>query len=259
MPCYPAFALLIGSAIAGGGIWIRRGTKILTGAAALAAVAVFAIWWNVRNLPAPGDISQALHQGAPGTYTLSLGHMGDLTMASFAYLRLPLLVAGAAFLVGVIGTAVYRKSQWAYFSAAGMMILFFHAARLALIVFDPYLSSRPLADALLRCPAGQLVIDHHYYTYSSVFFYTDRTAFLRNGRIDNLIYGSYAPGAPDVFIDDRQWKQLWLRPSRCYLVISQEAAAKLPQLVGEDHLTTILQSGGKELLTNSPLPLSGAH
>jgi 4-amino-4-deoxy-L-arabinose transferase-like glycosyltransferase len=259
MPCYPAFALLVGSAIGAGGIWIRRGTKILTVVAALAAIAVFGIWWNVRNLPAPGDISQALHQGAPGTYTLSLGHMGDLTMASFAYLRVPLLIAGAAFLVGVFGTVMYRKSEWAYFSAAGMMILFFHAARLALIVFDPYLSSRTLADALLRCPPGQLVIDHHYYTYSSVFFYTDRTAYLRDGRIDNLIYGSYAPGAPSVFIDDQQWKGLWLQPARCYLVISEEAAAQLPRLVGEDHLTTILRSGGKELLTNSPLPPSGGH
>ena len=35
-------------------------------------------------------------------------------------------------------------------AAALMMVLFFHAARLALVVFDPYMSSRPLAEALLR-------------------------------------------------------------------------------------------------------------
>jgi len=33
-------------------------------------------------------------------YTLSLGHMGDLTLASFAYLRAPLELAGVAFLLG---------------------------------------------------------------------------------------------------------------------------------------------------------------
>ena len=33
-----------------------------------------------------------------------------------------------------------------------MMVLFLHASRMALVVFDPYLSSRPLAEALLRAP-----------------------------------------------------------------------------------------------------------
>ncbi len=55
-----------------------------------------------------------------------------------------------------------------------MMVLFFQAARLALIVFDPYLSSRPLAEALLRSPDGKLIVDKHYYAFSSVFFYTNR-------------------------------------------------------------------------------------
>ena len=77
-----------------------------------------------------------------------------------------------------------------------MMVLFFHAARLALVVFDPYLSSRALADGSLRSPAGELIVDDQYYTFSSVFFYSNRTALLLNGRVNNLEYGSYAPGAP---------------------------------------------------------------
>ena len=105
-----------------------------------------------------------------------------------------------------------------------MSVLFFQAARMALVVFDPYMSSRPLAEALLRSPQGKLIVDHHYYTFSSIFFYTDRDALLLNGRINNLVYGSYAPGAPNVFIDDQQWKQLWRSPERCYLVASQSAA-----------------------------------
>ena len=31
-----------------------------------------------------------------------------------------------------------------------MMVLFFHAARIALVAFDPYFSSRQLAEALVR-------------------------------------------------------------------------------------------------------------
>ncbi len=67
-------------------------------------------------------------------------------MASFAYLRVPLALAAAAFLVGAVGTF---KAKRARFLAAGlMMVLFFHAARLAMVAFDPYMSSRPLAEAL---------------------------------------------------------------------------------------------------------------
>ena len=63
--------------------------------------------------------------------------------------------------------------QRAFLAAALMMVLFFQAARLALAVFDPYMSSRPLAEALLRAPEGKLITEGHYYPFPSVFFYTD--------------------------------------------------------------------------------------
>jgi 4-amino-4-deoxy-L-arabinose transferase-like glycosyltransferase len=251
MPCYPALALLLGSAMAAGGNWVRWGTRVLSVILALAAVACFALLFVVRGLPSPGDISTALTQN-PGAYKLSMGHIGDLTIPSFAYLRLPLFVAGVAFLVGAVGT-VLATGRRAFLAAAFMAVLFLHAARLALVVFDPYMSSRPLARALLQAPEGQLVIDHHYYTFSSVFFYTNRTAFLLNGRVNNLIYGSYAPDAPDVFIDDQQWRERWLAEPRYYIVASDSERERFEKLVGGANLTTVAESGGKMLLTNHPL------
>jgi len=120
-------------------------------------------------------------------------------------------------------------------------------------VFDPYLSSRPLADALLRAPQGKLIVDHHYYTFSSIFFYTNRDALLLNGRITNMVYGSYAPGAPDIFIDDQQWKTMWLDPQRCYLVASSSAVPRLEALVGRARLNVVAESGGKLVLANQPV------
>ena len=102
MPIYPALALLIGAAMAEGGSWIRWGTRALSVILFVAAAAAGSIWFLVRKLPAPGDISQALARH-PSLYTLSLGHMADLTLESFAYLRLPLLVAAAALLIGAVG------------------------------------------------------------------------------------------------------------------------------------------------------------
>jgi hypothetical protein len=248
MPCYPALALLIGSAMAEDGNWVRWGTRVLSAILAAAAIAALGLYFAVRNVPAPGDISSALSQH-PGAYTLSLGHMGDLTIPSFAYLRAPLLLAGSAFLLGALGT-MRAIGQRAFLAAAVMAVLFFQAARMALVVFDPYLSSRPLVEALLRSPPGKLMVDHHYYTFSSIFFYTNREALLVNGRFNNLVYGSYAPGAPDVFIDDQQWKALWLEPQRWYLVVSSAQMRRLEQLVGRERLEMVTESGGKLLLTN---------
>ena len=249
MPCYPALALLLGSAMVMEGEWIRRGSRVLAVIAACIGSVTFTLFFLTRHFSTPGDISQALSHH-PGAYTLSLGHMQDLTLNSFAYLRLPLLLAAIAFFVGAFATLKWNGIR-AFLGAAVMMILFFQAARLAMAVFDPYLSSRPLAGAIQKSPEGTLIVDHHYYTFSSVFFYTNRTALLRNGRFNNLEYGAYAPGVPNVFIDDTQFKNLWLRPERCYIVANQNVVPRLETLVGAEHLSLVIASGGKVVLTNS--------
>jgi 4-amino-4-deoxy-L-arabinose transferase-like glycosyltransferase len=248
MPCYPALALLLGSAMAAEGKWIQRGTRVLGGVTALAALTAIAIAFTTRNLPTPGDISSALSRH-PSAYTLSLGHMLDLTFDSFAYLRLPLYLAGAAFLLGAVGNLRWSGIR-AFSTTALMMVLFFHAARLALVVFDPYLSSRPLASAFLSAPPGKLIVDHHYYTFSSVIFYTNQDPLLLNGKFNNLEYGAAAPGAPAVFLDDSDFKDLWTSGNRYYLVASRQGADRIEALVGKEHFETVATSGGKLLLTN---------
>ena len=131
-----------------------------------------------------------------------------------------------------------------------MMILFFHAARLAMVAFDPYLSSRPLAKAILKSPEGTLIVDHHYYTFSSVFFYTNRTALLLNGRKMNLEYGSYAPGAPNVFIDDSDLSRLWSASAQYYLVTKGQRLPELERILDPATLHVVKESGSKYLLSN---------
>jgi hypothetical protein len=67
-----------------------------------------------------------------------------------------------------------------------MMVLFFQAARLALVVFDPYLSSRPLAKALMESPPGALITQGFYWKFASVFFYTGRTGAVTKRPPDKL-------------------------------------------------------------------------
>ena len=250
LPIYPALALLLGSAMAEEYPWMKYATKALGIVASLLLVVIAGILWHVWTLPTPGDISAALVQH-PELYTLSLGHMGDLTLQSFAYLRPPLMLAGLAVLIGAIGIARWPGNQRrCFFVLAGMMIVFFHAARLAMTTFDPYLGSKPLADALANAPSGKLIEGDAYYAFSSVFFYTNRQALLWNGRRDNLEYGSYAPGAPHVFIDDVDLQALWRSTDRYYLLADHEDLPHIYRLVGAESVRVVGESGGKYLLTN---------
>ena len=105
----------------------------------------------------------------------------------------------------------------------------------------------------MRSPQGKLIMDRQYYAYSSVVFYTDRDALLLNSRRNNLEYGSYAPGAPDVFIDDPQFAKLWLQPQRYYLIASDSALPRFKNLVGPERLVIVTRSGGNFLMTNQPI------
>ena len=256
MPCYPALALLIGCALADPSAdvrrWVRGGSLALALIASAAALTIAWILTQVWSLPSPGDISNALTQH-PEAYTLSLGHTLDLTIASFAYLRAPLVLAGIAFALGAL--MVWRGKM------AGpviMMVLFVHAARMALVVFDPYLSSRPLAEALNHAPAGRLILDDQYYTFSSVVFYAEayhgKRLLLLNGRVNNLEYGSYAPNAPqDVFLNDEGFRERWLSPELYYICVERPKVEHLRNLVGGDALHTVVESGGKFVFSNRPL------
>ena len=251
MPIYPAFALLIGAALTAGGRGIDRAAKAAAVVTGLAFAACAAILVKTYGMPAPGDISDALSKN-PDVYTLALGHMTDLTLSAFAYLRTPLAMAALAFL---IGTAALWSSNRArrYLGTAIMLALFLQAARLALVAFDPYLSSYPVAKALGTLPPGRLIFNGQYYAFSSIPYYTDQEPLLLNGRVNNLEYGSYAPGAPSVFIQNPEFIQLWNQPARAYVVTYDEDRKHLETLVGASHLYPVMTSGGKQLLTNLPL------
>ena len=136
---------------------------------------------------------------------------------------------------------------------AAMMAVFFQAARIAMVTFDPYLSSRALATALLQSPPGKLIASDQYYTFSSAYFYADRDAYLLNGRVNNLEYGSNAPGAPQVFLTHEDLSRMWHEPERYYLLAEHEYLPDLEQMIGTQYFSVVKESGGKYLLTNRPL------
>jgi 4-amino-4-deoxy-L-arabinose transferase-like glycosyltransferase len=252
MPIYPALALLLACGVAACEDSIRIGAKFVAVMAACGAIAVCAILVIVRGVPAPGDISVALTQNAIDSYTLALGHMGDLTFRAFAYLRVPLVIAGIAFLIGAVG-AWRLRGERALFAIALMMVVFFQAARLALVVFDPYLSSRPIAEALKHAPQGELIVYGEHNDISSLFFYYEDRALILNGRETTLAYGSNAPGTPPVFIVNDDFRRLWAQPERFYLALHNENIKDVSRLVPPDSLHLVSAIGGKSLFSNRDL------
>lgn len=249
MPCYPAIAILLGMTMASESRLLKPATKVAGCIAASIGVILIFLLVVTRGLPTPGDISVALNQQTPEDYTLSMAHMADLTFGAFAYLRVPLALAALATLVGAFG-ALKFEGRKAFLSLALMMVIFFQAARLALITFNPYLGSRPLAEALLRAPAGTLIVDDQYYTFSSVVFYANRQVLLLNGRVNNLAYGSYAPDAPKVFIKDGDFVRLWNSAEPYYVVAEEKPSRRLHGLVEGAAWHVVRESGGKLLISN---------
>ncbi|MGH9652101.1 MAG: ArnT family glycosyltransferase [Bryobacteraceae bacterium] len=256
LPVYPACALLLGSVIAAHPKWVTGAMRTSGVIAAAALAAIVAILVMVWNLPTPGDISDELQKNY-NLYKLALGHIADLTLPAFAYLRTPLILAAIAFLVGALGTWLLR-GRGAILAAAAMLVIFYQAARLALITFDPYMSSYAIANTLNHAPKGTLIIYGEYNRLSSVFFYHGDHALIWNGRYFILEYGSYAPDAPKVFIDTKRFKHLWHENQRFYLIVRMRDMKQVKTEIDISMLHFITKSGDKFLYTNLP-PAPGGN
>lgn len=252
LPAYAPAALLCASAASSSAPLLRWCTRAAATVFGCASAAALAVLLAVRSLPAEGDIASALTSN-PGAYTLALGHFHDLTLAAFAYLRGPLALAALALAIGALGGWLLRQS-WAPAALACAALLFLHAAHWAMGAFDPYLSSRPLADAYLRSPPGQLILDREYYAFSSLAYYTDQPVLLLNGRKNNIEYGSNAPGAPDVFLADSDLPGLWAQQRPVYLAAYEEDRDRFKRLLGAGRLHTLAAAGGKVLISNRSVP-----
>ncbi len=256
-PAFPAIALLAGTALAHGEQ--RRDKLVFVGQAIpavlglLIALTLGALLWLSKDYPAVDDLSKVLTQN-PENYKLALGHMSDLTVPAFAALRIP--AAGAAISLGVGFCLAFvlrrRGKEWAAsltMAIATACFLFF--AHLALGKFDPYLSSKPLAESIKQrlAPGDIVVINGEYQGGSSIGFYLPQKVLLLNGRMTGLEFGSYYPDAPQVFIGDADIARLWREDKRIFLFVHDDKFEQVKQAIG-DEMFRITAAGGKAIFSN---------
>ncbi len=196
--------------------------------------------WASRHLPFVDDIGLLLAHRGVGDYSLAMSHFFDLTGPSFAALRLPAAVAAAALLVGPVIALVLRRRRCdleATVSVAFTTAVFLIAAHMALVRFEPLLSSRAMADTINRMDGAldrgqdQLIVYGDQANASSVIFYTHRQALLVNGRSSSMIWGSYYPDVPHIFIDDAELLTDWGHGVRHFLVVPPESDAHVRALL----------------------------
>src|SRR6202789_1903859 len=188
-PVYFPLLLLTAGALAGeeGEIsnskWLIAGQAFLVGIGVVAAVALGYGLWSSRNVPAGSDIGALLAHRDVAGYTLSMAHLFDLTGPSFAALRLPAGLAAVGLLLGPITAWVLRRQRHhfeATVSVAFTSAVFLIAAHIALVRFEPILSSRAMADTINHiCPRGTdapRILYGDVGDGSSLLFYTQRQA-----------------------------------------------------------------------------------
>jgi 4-amino-4-deoxy-L-arabinose transferase-like glycosyltransferase len=263
-PVYFPLLVLTAGALAGeeaeiSSKWLIAGQAFLVCVGVIASVALGYGLWSSRNVPAGSDIGALLAHRDVAGYTLSMAHLFDLTGPSFAALRLPAGLAAVGLLLGPITAWVLRRQRHhfeATVSVAFTSAVFLIAAHIALVRFEPMLSSRAMADTINHiAPKGTdatLILYGDVADGSSLLFYTQRQGLLVNGRLSSVLWGSNYPDAPRVLISDQDLLALWGAGPRRFLFVPGDARAHVDGLLGK-RVYLLQELSDKALFTDRPL------
>jgi hypothetical protein len=229
----------------------------LAATGAVLAAALIAMLWISAKVQVHGDISSLLKEHENDFYRVSMAHILDLTPQAFALLRLPSALAAGAFLFGLAAAWWLRRKRRDTAAATCLaitMAIFFFAANVALGIFGPYLSSRPLIRKVSSqiTPADTVALYGEFDAMSGVAFYTDRQLVVWNGRYNNLAAGSYYPDAPHIFLTDPEFLTLWRGSNRVFLFVPLEHRAAAAQRLPGAESYLLAESGGKAVYANRP-------
>jgi hypothetical protein len=240
--------------------------------------AALLVWglWESRHLPYTADIGTLMAHRGVADYTLATSHFFDLTGPAFAALRMPAILAAIAFFFGPLAAWHLRRKDHAFeattsigFTIAVILI----AAHIALVRFEPMLSSKAIAYTINRITAAPADADAELMLYgdqadgSSILFYTRRPALLVHGATDyfardpetngevfgsSMIWGSDYPDAPHIFLSDADLLRMWGVGPRKLLFVPDYCRDHVDKLLGA-RLFKVQEVSDKALYTDRPL------
>jgi 4-amino-4-deoxy-L-arabinose transferase-like glycosyltransferase len=262
LPAVPAMALLVGGCLARAherdcviqnhiltaSRWLLVPLSLIIAAVAC-YLAVFA------PVPVAGaDVASLLREN-PKMYTVSLGHVCDLTGRAMALFRGPLAIVGIAMLIGgplshhLRCREKHLASNITLAFAAVVVLLCVHEG---LTRFYPILGSKSLALKINHAyhHGDMILIDGEYTLGSSINFYTQHPVSLVDGRMNGTWYGSYWPDALGIFETTQSLHDLWSSQTRLFLVT--HSSSREQELARYGLVYRLASSGGKAILTNRP-------
>ena len=265
LPALPALALMAGGVMAGaehGDPHLRNGIRVASTWVLMPLgilVAVICATLGIISPPAPAgvDVSQVLTSN-PDQYNLALGHLHDLTTPAMGFFRAPLI--GMAFAMIGVGPIAWWLRQHGYrhanreraanavlaVSMCGVLL----CVHSGLVRFYPIIGSKGVAMQLAAVvkPQDAVMLDGELTSGSTLLFYTRHPLLLVNGRKNGPWFGSFWPGAPDVFPDEAGLHRAWAGPQRVYLLTYEQA--RIADLQRIAPVRVFAASGGKMILTN---------
>ncbi len=260
---WPAIAILLGLGLAKAEEarrrWLPRLQAGLAIVGLLGATALGWLVWTSLHLLETEDVSNLIEYHPLNFYRLSMAHIFDLTPQTFAALRGPAEMAIICFLAGFGGAWLLRRRGRGLAATVVVgftMGAFLFCANWAFGIFEPRLSSRPLANAILLYlrPEDQIVQYGDFNSGSSIPYYTRRHVWIYNGRYGtNLEFGSNYPDVPPTFLNDTQFPVFWRRPSRVFLFVPEEFRSEALKRLPPDSSYLLAESGGKFIFVNQPV------
>ena len=263
LPVLPALAVLTGG-------WLQRERESSSGSperrtglrastallviGVLGFVAAMTMLAVTHPFPPGSDIGTVL-VSHPGEYKLSLGHMQDLTIQSFGLFRTPLLLIGLGLLFGTATNWILRRRGaliGANLSLTAMMIVVLYCVHLGFVTFSPELTSKSMALQIRSelQPGDTIVINGKYERGSTLNYYTGQQVYVLNGRDGNLWFGSFFPGAPDVFLDEESFERLWAGKNRVFFFTEDYMKDEALHGIDPASVRVFATQGGKFVLTN---------
>jgi 4-amino-4-deoxy-L-arabinose transferase-like glycosyltransferase len=266
LPVLPALALLTGGWLqreresASGSSQRRTGriaSSVLLAIGVLGFAGAMAVLWMTHPFPPGTDIGEVL-KPHPGQYALSLGHMEDLTIEAFGLFRKPLWLVGFGLLLGTAFHWIFRRRGsvlCANLILAGMMIAVLSAVHMGFAIFSPELSSKRIALEIQQAyrPGDTIVINGKYELGSTLNYYTGIPAHVLNGHDGNLWFGSFFPGAPQVFEDNDSFARLWAGNGRVFLFTEDYSKDRALADIDQNKIYIFARQGGKAVYTNQPV------
>jgi 4-amino-4-deoxy-L-arabinose transferase-like glycosyltransferase len=246
--------------------WITFAHATFTTLGALISIALAYGLWSARHLATIPNVGDLLAHRGVGDYTLSMSSLFDLTGPSFAALRLPALLALAAFAIGPAIAWVFRtqRRHLAATTTFGLTsTIFLIAAHIALVRFAPMLSSQNFATKIQQLEGSDqigrnntlLLFGDQAYGSSIPFYLNrplDRPALLVDGRSSSMLFGGTFPDAQSLFLTPAQLLAQWGVGPRKILFVPLEHRDDVDRLLGSRQII-LEETAGKALVTDRPL------